>query len=286
MAKTFKWKSSNVYVKHIIFVYVKLFILFVFLNCRTSFSQSVEITGIVKSNIDVENIHVINKTAQIFTVTNSKGEFIIGANLSDTIIFTSIQHKTKRVVVDKNILLFKSLAVTLEEHINELDEVTVGKILTGNLHLDVQNIEGDPPINFFDVGIPGYTGKIATQSERRMNEATTGSNGQKLKWYSPLTGTIPLNPILNGISGRTKQLKTQVKLEENEALMLSIKGRLAKDFFISNPLAEDLKMDFWFFCSDDENFIKYCKGQTDFNILIFLRKKYREYMENRNINID
>ena len=62
--------------------------------------------------------------------------------------------------------------------------------------------------------------------------------------------------------------------------MLSIKGRLANDFFASNPLDEDLKMDFFYFCADDENFMKHCKNQTDFDILIFLRMKYRQYLEN------
>jgi len=235
---------------------------------QLNFSQSINIKGKVESNVDVENIHVINKTAQVFTITNRNGEFEITASLNDVIVFSSIQQKSKSVIVDKNMILFKALRVTLEEQINELDEVIVGKILTGNLFLDVQNIEGDPPINFFDVGIPGYTGKPATQSERRLNEATTGG------------GIIPLNPILNAISGRTKQLKTQVKLEENEALMLRVKDRLANDFFASNPMEEDLKMDFFFFCADDENFMKHCKNQTDFSVLIFLRMKYRQYLEN------
>ena len=134
------------------------------------------------------------------------------------------------------------------------------------------------------MGIPGYTGKPATQSERKMDEATTGPNGKKLKWYSPLTGSIPLNPILNGLSGRTKMLKNRVKLEEREVLMQSIKSRLSKDFFVSNPLDEALKMDFFYFCADDENFVKHCKNQRDFKILIFLRMKYIQYLKNINSN--
>ncbi|CAH8283850.1 hypothetical protein EV196_103480 [Mariniflexile fucanivorans] len=247
-------------------------------------SQSFEILGKVETNTDLENIHVINKTAQIFTITNRNGEFKIVAKLNDTIMFSSLQNKPKTVVITKNILLFKALRVTLEEQINELDEVTIGKILTGNLLSDIQNVEGDVPINFYDVGIPGYTGKPATQNERRFNEAITGPGGQKLKWYSPLTGSIPLNPIMNAISGRTKELKNQIKLEEKEELMQSIKGRLAKDFFASNPMEEDLKMDFFYFCADDENFIKYCENQSDFKILIFLRQKHKQYMENLNPN--
>jgi hypothetical protein len=197
--------------------------------------------------------------------------------------FSSIQHKLKTIIVNETIIRFKALSVNLEEQINELDEVLVGKVLTGNLLLDINTTTGEPPINFYDVGIPGYTGKIATQSERRLSEA--GEFKPKML-LGVLSGGLPLNPILNGISGRTKMLKNRVKTEEKEALMQSVKGRLAKDFFISNPLDETLKMDFFYFCADDENFLKYCKNQTDFKILIFLRMKYRQYQENVKISED
>ena len=236
--------------------------------------QSIELSGMVRSTTDVENIHVINKTSKVFTTTNKNGEFKILAKLNDTINFSSIQHEPKWLVINKLILSAKIIDIVLEEQINNLDEVTIGKVLTGNLLLDINNVQGEPPLNFFDVGIPGYKGKIATQSERRLNEATTGS------------GLVPLNPIINAITGRTKMLKNRVKIEERENLMQSIKSRLGNDFFASNPLEADLRMDFFYFCSDDENFIKYCKNKTDFEILVFLRMKYRQYLENLNESRD
>ena len=243
--------------------------------------QTATILGKIESKIDNENIHVINKTRQIFTITNKTGEFEIKAKENDTLMFSSIQHKPKEVVISKEIILSKVVFVVLEEQINELDEVLVGKVLTGDLMSDIKNTEGDPPINFFDVGIPGYTGKIATQSERRLAEA--GEFKPKML-LGLLGGGLPLNPILNGISGRTKRLKQRVAIEEKETLMRSVKARLGKDFFASNPMEEDLKIDFFYFCADDENFIKHCKNQTDFKILIFLRMKYTEYLENIKFN--
>jgi CarboxypepD_reg-like domain len=246
----------------------KLLLIISIITFQVGMSQSVEISGIVESNTSLENINIINKTTYSYAITNAKGEFKITAKLNDTLQFSSMLHKTKYVVVDKSNLLLKAIKVNLEDQVNQLREVTVGNTLTGDLLKDVNNVEGNPPINFFDLGIPGYTGKLATQSERRLNEATTGG------------GFIPLNPILNAISGRTKQLKNQIEIEEAEALIQSIKGKLAKDFFASNPLEEDLRMDFFYFCADDERFIKYCKNETDFKIMTFLRMKYKEYLEN------
>lgn len=240
-------------------------------------AQSVEVYGKVESNTNLENIHVINKTAQVFTITNYKGHFTITAKLNDTLKFSSVQHKLKEVIVSKDIISNKAVVVLLDEQINELDEVVVGKVLTGDLFLDIKNTEGNAPINFYDVGIPGYTGKPATQSERRLSEA--GEFKPKML-FGLLAGGIPLNPIINGLSGRTKILKNRVKLEEKETLMRSVKARLSKDFFASNPLENPLKMDFFYFCADDANFLQHCKNNTDFKILIFLRMKYRQYLNN------
>lgn len=257
-------------------------VLFVVILTVTSFyiqGQSIEISGRVVGQMNIENIHVINKTSQIFTITDKNGLFTIGVKRNDTLTFSSIQHKLKEVIITNEIISNEAVFVKLDNQINVLDEVIVGKVLSGDLLSDIKNIDGEPPINFYDVGIPGYTGKPATQSERRLSEA--GEFKPKML-LGALTGGIPLNPILNGISGRTKMLKERVKLEEKEALIQSVKARLSKDFFASNPLGEALKMDFFYFCADDENFIKHCKNQTDFKILIFLRMKYIQYTANIN----
>ncbi|WOD42357.1 hypothetical protein [Hwangdonia lutea] len=240
-------------------------------------SQSVEIYGKVESHAGFENIHVINKTAQVFTTTNKIGEFKITAKLNDTLVFSSIQHIPKYIVVSDQVVLNRALTVTLKEQINELGEVLVGKILSGDLLLDIEQIEGEPPINCYDVGIPGYTGKLATQSERRLHEA--GEFKPKML-LGLLGGGIPLNPILNGISGRTKELKNRVDIETKEALLENIKARLEKDFLNIYSLEADRVADFFYFCADDAHFIERCKNKTDIEILEFLKEKLKVYKTN------
>ncbi len=247
------------------------------------FSQSIEINGRIISESNIENIHVINKTKQLFTTSNKEGNFTINVSLNDTLQFSSIQHKTRLVTINELIIANKNILVNLEAQVNELDEVLVGKILTGDLMSDIKNVEGNPPINFYDLGIPGYTGKIATQSERRLSEA--GEFKPKML-VGILLGGGSLDPIINGLSGRTKMLKNRVEIETKEGLMQSIKARLGKDFLASNPLEDNEVADFFYFCTDDANFIKHCKNQTDFQILIFLRMKYRQYQENKRVPQD
>lgn len=247
------------------------FLLCFIVLCSVQFTlaQSVEITGTVESKADVENIHVINKTAQKFTITDKLGSFKIPAKLNDTLSFSSVQHKPRTIVVSKEILALKSVTVTLEEQVNALNQVTVGKVLSGDLTKDIGNVEGETPVNFYDVGIPGYKGKLATQSERRLNEATTGG------------GFIPLNPILNAISGRTKMLKERIEHERKDALITKIRQRFSESLFGIYDLDEEFRMDFFYFCEMDENFEEKCSGTSDLVVFEFLSKKLKEYKANQ-----
>ncbi|PNQ75475.1 hypothetical protein C1T31_04030 [Hanstruepera neustonica] len=232
------------------------------------FSQTIDLLGKVQSESDVENVHVINKSAQRFTTTNKYGEFKISVSLNDTLVFSSIQHKLLSVLIDQEIIEDKTLVVFLEEQVNELDQVVVGKVLTGDIMSDVGNVEGEP-MTSKKAGIPSYQGKPKTQSERRLTEATTGA------------GIIPLNPILNGISGRTKELKQRILLEEKETLMYSIKARLSEDLFSLEPLHDDFIMEYFYFVSEAEDFLERCKSKTDILILEYLLVKLKAYKKNK-----
>lgn len=241
----------------------------------TLFAQSVELDGVVRANSDVENIHVINKTASRFSTTNFKGEFKILVRLGDSIQFTSVKFKTETVVVSIKHISEQKLEVFLQEQINELDQVVVGKILTGTLESDIGNSDTKTDINFYDVGIPGYKGKPKTQSERRLHEADAGNFV-----YVGLGMGVNLNKVLNSITGRTKMLKERVRVEANDALIRDIRDRLSKDFFANNPLDDKHKNDFFFFCTDDPNFQLRCKDKSDLEIIIYLNEKLKEYKNN------
>lgn len=246
-------------------------------------AQTVLLNGLIESQLNSENIHIINKTSQVFTISDKLGRFIITAKINDTLVFSSVQHKKKEIVVNDFIISTKKINVKLEEQINNLDEVVVGKVLTGDLLSDIGNAETDAPINFYDLGIPGYTGKIATQSERRLAEA---GDFKPQMLLGLLGGGVPLNPILNGISGRTKMLKTRVKLEHEEVLMQEIKAEYFPDFFKFNELDETLRMDFFYFCLEDENFAKRCRNKTNVEVFDYLKEKLVAYKVNLQSNIE
>lgn len=95
-----------------------------------------------------------------------------------------------------------------------------------------------------------------------------------------LMGSVPLNPILNGISGRTKMLKNQVRLEWLEECLNSTKSNLSEFFFESNELIEELRTDFFYFCSEDSEFSSICQIKNDIRTLEFLKAKLEGFKAN------
>jgi len=243
-------------------------------------SQTIEIKGIVKGSSDIENIHVINKTSNSFTTTNKIGGFKISATLNDTLVFSSIQYKLKSIVISSKNIEEQFVVVNLDESVNVLDEVIVGKVLTGSLDSDINNSGAERPIDFYDVGIPGYKGKPKTQNERRLYEADHGKYINSFNGGFGLGLGINLNKILNKVTGRTKKLKKRVRLESNDVLLTKIKSRLTDNFFKVYTLDKTLRTDFFYFCSEDENFEKRCKGKSDIEVFEFLTEKIVEYKNN------
>lgn len=230
-------------------------------------SQTI-IQGKIFGTDEVEGIHVINKTESKFTITNSNGEFAIPVKLFDTLVFSGVSYQTKEVLIDETIIKSKTLTVNLAENITALDEVVIGKILTGNLLSDIENSDAKRAVNFYDLGIPGYVGKPKTQSERRLNEATTGG------------GIVPLNPLINAISGRTKMLKNQIKLEKQDVCMNKIKSDFSDLLFEKDSLDEASQAEFFYYASEDEQFSSLCKLNQGIKTLEFLKQKLKAYKVN------
>lgn len=228
--------------------------------CLSSFAQDqLQLKGKVEASGEVEGIHIINKSLLKFSTTDSDGSFEIPARINDTILFSGIRYLVVSKIVDESNIKMGWI-VKLDEKINELDEVVLGNNLTGYLETDVENSDVKSSVNFYDVGIPGYTGKQKTQSERRLYEATSGS------------GLVPLNPILNAISGRTKKLKSHIAIERKELCAESLESKFGVLLFEDFPLKTHQKREFMLTLIDDTNFNSMCGMWDDLKSYEFFRE--------------
>ena len=252
-------------------IYVFLFFGF------NSFAQEIDINGKVIADEDIEGIHIINKTANKFTITGINGTFTIPAKLNDTILVSGIKYKHQEIIVNELIIKSQEMTVFLEENIYQLDEVLIGKFLTGDLRSDILNTKIKDEINFYDVGIPGFTGKPLTQNERRLFEADHG----KFFYFYGIGFAVNVHKILNRISGRTKKMRNRVRIETLDDCMNSAKSQFSESIFGDLEVEEHQKLDFFYFASEDPRFLELCKTENYMDMFEFLMDKLVNYKDNQ-----
>ncbi|MEZ4880769.1 MAG: carboxypeptidase-like regulatory domain-containing protein [Flavobacteriaceae bacterium] len=168
-------------------------------------AQQKSLQGKITNEADIEGIHVMNLASRFNTITDENGHFSINVKPLDTLLFSSIKYIPEKVVVTEAIFEKGIITVMLSELVNELDEVFLKPNLSGNIAADLKKIKTEKPINFDDVGIPGFKGE-PKEKIVPMYFAVT-----------PLS--VNLEALYKHISGYYKDLKTRRKWEyENNAV--------------------------------------------------------------------
>lgn len=249
-------------------------------GCNAS-GQLLDLKGKVKGVGNVDGLHVLNKTALKYSVTDENGVFVIPAKVNDSIVFSGLTYKIKEIRVTKEMISKNNIEVVLIENITQLDEINVGKILTGNIGSDLRNLDIRESINFYDLNIPGYTGKPKTIEERKLADADAGNWG-----YVGLGFGVNFHKILNKISGRTKRLKARVDLDEKDKCMKRLKAYYTESIFEKEVLTEAQQSDYFYFCMDDQKFKALCEQNNPIEVISFLNQKLVDYKINLNTKDD
>ena len=187
-------------------------LLLLLLNQTLFAQESLLLNG--KVIVDLESlsgIDVENKTKKYQKVTSNGGYFSLRVSLSDTLVFThpSIQtfvHIVKTSDFETDLLKLKLTTY----NIKLLDELKINKI------------------DVVALGILQKPAKQYTPLERKLRRASGG--------YEKITignmMTFPIDPILNAINGRTKELKKAVDLERIFKTEQDILKMFEQDFLI------------------------------------------------------
>ena len=167
------------------------------------------ISGKVQFNsIGIENVHIVNQTARRGTVSNKNGGFKITVKENDTLKFSDIQFKTKKIIISKNLIQKGELKITLSIRNNELTEVVIVKRKNMAKELGLPNAGKEPlkPI------------------ERKLNYINKGGTIDKL--YAWITGDKKKLEILK------KRMDEDEIALDNKVNVQLIKNHFKKDFFI------------------------------------------------------
>ncbi|QNK77489.1 hypothetical protein H7F37_15525 [Winogradskyella sp. PAMC22761] len=255
---------------------IKGILVLTFVLCLNLQAQTKEINGQLIADDEVEGLHVLNKTAVKYTISEEDGSFIIPAKVSDTLIISGVKYQLKEIVITDSIINSGYLRVQLIESVSALNEVVVGKIFTGSLESDLENLKIKPEINFYDLGISGYTGKPLTQNERKLFDADGGSWGG-----AGLGFNINFFKLLNTVSGRTKKLKAIVELDKRDGCIQRLKRDYESFLFENDTLTPTIRAEYFLYCEEDARFLDLCNKKDEFALIEFLQAKLKLYLQNR-----
>ncbi len=210
------------------------------------------INGKVQFNsIGIENVHVVNQTSRRGTISNENGDFKIRVKENDTLKFTDIQFKTKKIIISKNLIQKDELKINLLQRTNELTEVVIVKRKNMAKELGLPNADKEPlkPI------------------ERKINYITKGGMIDKL--YAWATGE------------KKKLEKLQKHLDEDEVALNNkvnvqlIRNHFKEDFFIYTLKVPGKKIDGLIYFCLPEGIVYLFENERYMEIIdIFIKNKY------------
>ena len=217
-------------------------------------------------------MHILNVSSNRASTTALNGDFSIAAKIGDTLIISAVQFKKKELLISLAVLASMPITITMESEITQLDEVIVLPYnLTGNLSTDANDLTKEPVYTTSTLGLPNAYVKPLTQAENRLYEATTGAG-------------IPLNPIINAISGRTNKLKKLVAYEKSDRLWESVRNAYSDSTYVKElKISQDRLDDFIYYCETDTKFSALAKNNNPFQILSFLKGKIPVYKKNNGL---
>ncbi|KDN54477.1 hypothetical protein [Flavobacterium seoulense] len=224
-------------------------------------TNSLELKGKVASYIsNLEGIYVINLQSEQSVSTNENGDFVIKANAGDTLLFSGVLFKQKKILLCEEDFTNENFKVHLVATVTQLNEVVV------------RNYSN---INAVSVGIISANKKAYTPAERKYATAS-----------SARLNPMGLDPVLNLISGRSAVLKKEIAIEKKEGYMILLEKMFGKEHFITKlQLPLDYIKGFEYYVVDNQKFTKILemKNKTTIEFLLAeLAQKYKAIIAREN----
>jgi hypothetical protein len=213
---------------------------------------------IINGKIEVETasaegVHVLNLVTEKSTISDVNGNFSISAKEDDLLVFSAVHLEYARKSISKKEYESGYVVVKLQEKVTELEEVVVTEYTK---------------INAKDLGIINYTPKKYTPAERKLYTATSGG------------GIIPIDPILNWISGRTKMLKKEIQVEKRELLRERLETYYEDVFFMESLKIPELYLEgFKYYVVEDQDLAKALNQKNKTKATFVLSKLAADFNE-------
>lgn len=214
------------------------------------------------TDIKLQNVHVVNLSQVIGTISDKEGNFEIKAKVNDTLYFTYIGYKALRVRVTNDWKKFGDVKIKMTELGIALEEVVVADVqLTGYLEIDAKKI---PVYNNYRYSISG------------LNSGYEGGSKQPGA-VNKVLGAIfnPADFLYNIFSKRSNELRKLRKMKKDDEIRNLLESKFDRATLMALLQVERLDIDeILRNCNYSADFIKFA---NDLQILDAISDCYEEY---------
>lgn len=232
-----------------------------FLFFAKTYSQQVsKISGYVLfDSIPLEKVIVKNISRNNYTLTDNNGFFYINSKIGDTLTISYLGMKPVTKIIGNNEIMSSYERIYMEENSIKLKEII---------------IDNNPKINAVSLGIIPNERKKLSPNERKLK---TAGDFKPIHLLSILGGQLKIDPILNAINGRTKQLKKNIQVEKKEKMLNYLRLNY------HNYIVENLKLpneeisQFYYYVIELEGTEENINSNNDLKIKFFLSNALFEF---------
>ena len=213
---------------------------------------------VVNDSIKLENVIVFNVNSKTGLLIGPKGFFSILAKVNDTLVFSSLAFKSRKIVLTEKQLSTPLLRVKMEAFTNQLIEVIVPvkKVLKPNLG----NTQSIVDKQYFD-------DEKSSPKNRTMPPNGTIENGMNfVRIYKDVLKSLRKNNL------------EVIDFTENKSFTELALKRVGYDFFANTlQLKDDEIRLFLIFCENDPKSKLLLNSENEFQLIDFLVTKNKEY---------
>ncbi|WP_372474131.1 hypothetical protein AB4865_02325 [Capnocytophaga sp. ARDL2] len=206
-----------------------------FFSLFSAIAQEKIVGKIVSKSRDLEGIIIHNTTTGVYTESEKRGYFNIEAKEGDVLNFSAVHMTGVQYVVKKEDLKKSLIFITMQRSVNILDEIYI-----------------DRTINSESLGFGKPNDYTATQ--RALMRATTSGGG-----------IIPVDALVNYITGRSKMLNQAVEIEREYLKVENLINQFDQNYFTEYlKIQPEYVMAFGYYIINDSYLVSIAKRNTNF----------------------
>lgn len=209
-------------------------------------------------NHSLKDVHILNKTSKIGTITNDSGKFKILVKESDTLFISHLNFKNQEILITNKIIQERSILINMVAITHILEEVTISKP-KNIFYIDKDIMPHNTPI------VNAKTLKLPYANSKAKKDDSV------IKIRSGFAISLP--NLINSLNGNNRRARKANKLYKQDKNLKKIRKYFTDDFFVTDlKIKKQYINQFLNYCASKNIIQQYLKGDSLELVKILLKE--------------